>query len=505
MKKQGKIIDQFKEFKVIVIGDAILDTYIKGTTERVCREAPAPVIAVQEEEHNCGGAANTAINVAALGAQTYFLTVIGKDHDGKVLMKALSSHGVNTNGIIRDNARKTLAKKRVTASANILLRFDEGDTGEVRSSTQLKLCEQLRIWATDADAIILSDYGYGIITSALIETVQTIRKNRDLVLIVDSRDLKKFSTLSPTAVKPNYEEMVQLLNLSKLSGSKRVAQVKKKGNELLERTGARFVMATLDADGILVFEADQKEQHITCTPHDNKNAIGAGDTFIGALTLALCANAEAKTAADIASAAASIVIQKEDTAICSAVELKSYFSGDPKYIMSLDDLAKKVEEMRKANKKVVFTNGCFDILHPGHISLLSRANALGDVLIVGLNTDRSIRKIKGKDRPINTLKDRIAVLASLQSIDYLIAFDEDYPKSILKVLQPDIYVKGKTYTSDELPEATLVKKMGGDVKLLPLRYSFSTTQLIEKIREPSSRKVQQRYSQSTYYRANGLR
>lgn len=485
MKEPCKeIIAQFKNRRVLVIGDALLDTYITGFLQKLCREAPAPVLTVEEQKHYCGGAANTAINTAALGAETSLLTVLGNDDNGKILLKKLNQNGINTSHILLDPGRKTIAKRRLIASGTILVRADEGDTTPVSPETGHRLRRILRAAAFQADVIILSDYGFGVLNTALIQAIREVRRKKDIPLIIDSRNLEKFKKLSPTGVKPNYEESIALLRLPAVPQAERLAQLRKYGRKLLEITGACCVAATMDQDGTLVFETGRKAFHISCMPGDPKKAIGAGDTYISAFSLALGSEARARTAAVIAGAAASVVIRKEGTGICSAGELQACFTAHHKYIESLAALACKVKEMRKARQRVVFTNGCFDILHRGHVTMLERAKALGDVLVVGLNTDESIKRVKGADRPINTLEDRIAVLEGLQSVTYLVAFEEDLPEHILRIVKPDIYVKGRTYTTDELPEASLVKKLGGEVKILPLACRSSTTELIRRIRMP---------------------
>jgi D-beta-D-heptose 7-phosphate kinase/D-beta-D-heptose 1-phosphate adenosyltransferase len=498
------LIENFKNSKVLVIGDAILDTYIKGSTDRICREAPVPVINVIEHEHDCGGAANTAINVAALGAETYFLSVIGRDESGKQLLDVLRKNKVDIKYTIRDKERITIAKRRVTASSSILLRIDDGDTSSVSEEVQSELNKILKNIYKSVDAIIISDYGYGIVNESLINTLQKLRENNPNILVVDSKDLWRFKGLSPTAVKPNYEESIKLLKLPKLLDSDRTRQISANGKKLFEITGARYIAATLDVDGTLLFENGKKVSRVFSIPEDHRKAIGAGDTFISAITLALCSGASAQQAAEIASAAAAIVIRKDGTVVCGVNELKLHFNENQKYSLSLDDLKRKVQEMKREGKQIVFTNGCFDILHRGHVNFLNKAKDFGDVLIVGINNDKSISRIKGKDRPINNLEDRIAVLASLHQVNYLISFGEDTPEEIIKVLKPDIFVKGGTYTVDSIPEAPLVKQLGGEVKIIPFALKRSTTQLIKKIRDTGQKKIGLRKLKNRYAKTNRL-
>ncbi|MDB5191326.1 MAG: Bifunctional protein hldE [Segetibacter sp.] len=482
MKENIKnVIENFKNLKILVIGDAILDTYVKGTPDRVCREAPVLVYNLEEQEHQCGGAANTAINVATLGAETFYLTVVGKDANSKELFGVLKQNKVHTEYIIKDNERSTIAKKRITASSNILIRIDEGTTTEISDACKKELIQKVTGLYEQVDAVILSDYGYGIITTSLTEALKAINIHNKPI-VVDARDLTKYKALKPDAVKPNYEETVKLLGIEKAT-TNRPAQIIEHAKKLQEITGANKVCVTLDADGVVLFEKGKNPYRILSVPRDNKNAVGAGDTFISALTLALAFRVKGQVAAELAAAAAAIVVQKEGTVGCTNNELKAYFNSLPKQITSLEDLASLTKELRKNGKKIVFTNGCFDILHKGHIALLNKAREAGDILIVGVNNDASIRKVKGPERPINSLEDRITVLSGLESVDYLISFEEDSPIQLIKVVHPDVFVKGAGYTEQSIPEAPLLKKLRCEVMIVPNVKDHSTTHIINKIRD----------------------
>jgi D-beta-D-heptose 7-phosphate kinase/D-beta-D-heptose 1-phosphate adenosyltransferase len=230
-----------------------------------------------------------------------------------------------------------------------------------------------------------------------------------------------------------------------------------------------------------VFETGKPPHHIPCTPRDNAKAIGAGDTFTSAFTLSLACKVNSHKAAEIAAAAAAIVVQKSDTAICTNRELIACFTTEPKFT-TLDHLVNLVKELKKQNKKIVFTNGCFDIIHKGHIALLNQAREAGDVLIVGVNSDTSIRALKGPGRPINNLEDRITVLAGLQSVDYVVSFDEVNASRLIQALRPDVFVKGGNYTESGISEVPLLKKLGCAIKIIPYIEDHSTAYIIDKIR-----------------------
>lgn len=484
MEKEIKnIIDNFKNLKILVVGDAILDTYIYGTTDRICREAPVPVFNAEEEKYSCGGAANTAINLSALGAETYYLTVLGKDSNAHELLNVLQKNKVHCEFILRDKTRKTIAKKRAIALSNIILRLDEGTVTDINEDLEEELLKNILTVSDFVDAILFSDYGFGVITDSLIKSLQSFTSSFEKPVLVDSKNLTRFKILHPDVVKPNYEEAFQLLDLAKISKNKRAQQVMKNAEVLLTKTGAENITVTLDDDGVVLIRKGKKPYCVDCIPRDSKNTIGAGDTFISALTLALASKLKMETCVEIAAAAAAIVVQKDGTTGCTNVELKSYFNPVPKYISGNEELLNIIRELRKKGKKIVFTNGCFDLIHKGHIALLDKAREAGDVLIVGVNNDDSARKVKGTDRPVNTLEDRIAVLAGLQSIDYLISFAEERPLQLIKIVHPDVFVKGSDYTETSIPEMPLLKKLGCEVKIIKSLKHISTTDIIQRIND----------------------
>jgi D-beta-D-heptose 7-phosphate kinase/D-beta-D-heptose 1-phosphate adenosyltransferase len=485
MQEIKKTIDNFKNLKILVVGDAILDIYIYGTTDRICREAPVPVFNAESEKYSCGGAANTAINLATLGAETYYLTVIGKDSNANQLLNVLHKNNVHCEFIHRDKKRKTIAKKRVIALSNIILRLDQGTVSDIDENLENELLQKFLEISSFADAILISDYEFGVITDSLIYSLQSLTPLFQKPILVDSKNLTRFKKLHPVAVKPNYEEALQLLNISKTAKHKRAEQIMKSSETLLNKTGAVNVAVTLDADGVILLQKGKKPFHINCIPRDYKNTIGAGDTFISALTLAIASKLKMQTCVEIAAAAAAIVVQKDGTTDCSNAQLKSYFNAVPKYILNNEDLLNMVKELRKKGKKIVFTNGCFDLIHKGHVALLEKAREAGDVLIVGINNDDSARKVKGQDRPVNTLEDRITVLAGLQSVDYIIAFAEESPLQLIKAVHPNLFVKGSDYTETSIPEMPLLKKLGCEIKIIPSLFHISTTDIIHRINDIS--------------------
>ncbi len=478
------LIDRFAGLRVVVLGEAMLDTYLEGVTGRFCQEAPVPIVALSGRRDVPGGAANTAVNVQSLGGQVVFLSVIGPDVEGQTLRQVLAERRVSAEHLLAQPGRRTLTKQRVLASSQLLLRLDQGTTDPINDATEQALLERLAGLFPHCDAVIVSDYCYGIVTPRILRALADLQTRWSRVVVADSRRLAVFRDVGLTAVKPNYEEAVGLLGAQALDGYHvRADGILHYGDEILDRTGAQIAAVTLDRDGALVFERGRAPYRAYAPAARQACVAGAGDTFASAFTLGLAGGGSTAAAAELASAAAAVVVGKERTATCSAQELREYVSAGGKYIADRDRLAARADFYRQQGRKIVFTNGCFDILHRGHITYLNNAKTLGDVLIVGVNSDDSIRRLKGPQRPINTLEDRIQVLAALSCIDHLTAFDEDTPCNLLRVVKPDVFVKGGDYTRERLPEAPLVEGLGGRVQILPFLQDRSTTGIIERIRE----------------------
>jgi D-beta-D-heptose 7-phosphate kinase / D-beta-D-heptose 1-phosphate adenosyltransferase len=480
------VIDEFENLTVLVVGEAMLDSYLQGVSERLCREAPVPVVSVTEYEYVPGGAANTAVNVASLGANAIFLSVCGDDTEGDLLRQALSERGVSTEYILNDPTRRTLAKQRVLAGKHMLVRFDQGSTDDVGPETEARLLESLRRLHSQVDAVIVSDYDYGILTRRVIAEIARLQAQEPRLVVVDSKRLDVYQGVKACAVKPNYAEAVQLLGLPQLIEARtgeRVEQISSQGERLRALTGSELVAVTLDRDGALFFGSGEAPYRTYSRPRPNSRAAGAGDTFASALTLALAAGAPDENAAELASAAASLVVDKDGTAACHANELRAFFTNDDKYVPDAFQLAARMAAYRREKRRVIFTNGCFDILHRGHITYLNRAKELGDVLIIGLNSDESVRRLKGENRPINALEDRAQILSALSCVDHIVPFSDNTPLELIRQIRPDVYVKGGDYTLETLPEAPLVEGMGGEVHILPYLDDHSTTSIIKRIRE----------------------
>ena len=476
----ARVLDGFSQVKVAVLGEAILDTYLEGSSDRLCQEAPVPVVAVSERTDAPGGAANTAVNIRSLGARCALLSVVGDDAEARLLRRALEAQDVATEALVVDRFRRTLAKRRVVSNSHLLVRFDEGTTCPLERDAEAELVARLSETFERCDALVISDYGYGVLTDRIVDSIARLQRGAPRLIVVDAKGLTRYRAAGVTAVKPNYDQALAVLGAPRPAGKADVVALD--GDRLLEVTGAQIVAVTLDAEGAVVFERTAPPYRVYARPARNTTASGAGDTFTAALTLALAAGADTPAACEVASTAAAVVVAKDRTATCSSLEIREHLTAEAKFLSDRARLAERVDFYRSQGRRVAFTNGCFDILHRGHITYLNRAKSLADVLIVGVNTDEGVALLKGPGRPINSLEDRIEVLAALSSVDHIVAFPEDTPVELIRTIRPDVFVKGGDYTIEMLPEAPVVEDLGGVVRLLPYVDDRSTTAIVERIR-----------------------
>jgi D-beta-D-heptose 7-phosphate kinase/D-beta-D-heptose 1-phosphate adenosyltransferase len=476
-----ELIRSFADLEVLVLGEAMLDAYLQGGADRLCREAPVPVVSLAERHDQPGGAANAAMNVAALGAHTDYLAVAGDDDDGRRLRAGLEAGGLDPVDVLMSAERRTLSKTRIFAGAQMVMRLDQGSTEPLPAELEARLIDRLVEAHERCDLVVVSDYGYGTITPGVIEALRVLQERCPRQLVVDAKYPERYRRLQATAVKPNYGEVARMLGLAQHRGN-RAEQVELFEQQLLDSTGARIVAATLDEEGALILERNAPPYRTYAQPMPHTHATGAGDTFTAAFALALAAGAETPEAAECASAAARIVVSKGGTTVCTSDDLLGSLCAGEKVLSSRERLTARLEHLRRQGRRIVFTNGCFDILHRGHVTYLSRAKALGDVLIVGVNGDAGVRARKGPDRPINPLEDRLQVLSALSCIDHLVPFEEATPAELLAAVRPDVFVKGGDYTEATLPEAALVKRLGARIELLPYLDGRSTTGIIERVK-----------------------
>ncbi|MDQ4130742.1 MAG: D-glycero-beta-D-manno-heptose 1-phosphate adenylyltransferase, partial [Actinomycetota bacterium] len=379
--------------------------------------------------------------------------------------------------------RPTPVKHRVMADSQLLARFDLGPPQPLSARLERELAERLGDLFDEADAVVVSDYAYGVCGPYLRAELAARQQASPKALLVDARSPGLYRGVGGTIAKPNYVEAVELLGVPRASGPVRAVQIEEQAEQLLELTGAEIVIVTLDADGAVILERGQEPQRVAPAREagGKPSSTGAGDTFGAAFASAVAAGADTVASAEIASAAAAVVVGRTGTAVCSLEDLRLQLEGEKK-IESLESMAAKAELYRQRGMRVVLTNGCFDILHRGHVAYLNRAKLLGDVLVVGLNSDDSVRRLKGSGRPVNPLDDRLHVLAALGCVDYVVPFYEETAIRLVQSVRPDVYVKGGDYTREMLAEAEAVERHGGVVEILAYVEDRSTTKLIDLIR-----------------------
>lgn len=465
---------------VLVLGDVMLDRFIYGAVDRISPEAPVPVIAVEKETAMLGGAGNVARNVAALGAKAVLIGLIGQDDAGAALQAMIEAEAGLEAELVRDPGRRTTEKVRYISGSHQMLRVDREDRGPGDGAALLTAFEaRLAL----ADVVVLSDYAKGVLTPEVIRGAIDAAKAAGKPVIVDpkSRDFARYD--GATLIKPNRKEAAEATGIVDNSD----AASEDAGAAILAMApGLEAALITRGGAGMTLAVRDQAPIHLPATAIEVFDVSGAGDTVAATLALSVAAGASLAQSAQLANLAGGLVVAKLGTDVVTAAELTACATsvqGEPGEIKIADrEQARRiVEGWRARGLKVGFTNGCFDLLHPGHVSLLSQAKAACDRLIVGLNTDASVSKLKGPTRPVQKEQGRATVLASLSSVDLVVLFDEDTPLELIKAFRPDVLVKGADYTIETVVGSDLVLGYGGKVVLAELKQGQSTTNLIARM------------------------
>jgi rfaE bifunctional protein kinase chain/domain/rfaE bifunctional protein nucleotidyltransferase chain/domain len=475
---------------VTVVGDLMLDGWWLGRSERMTREAPAPVVEVTERRYAPGGAGNTAMNLAALGAHVRMVGVAGDDEAGHLLAELLAAAGVDVGGLLLSPAAQTVTKNRVLSGDQILLRIDDVPAAPYADELRQQLAERVPAALAAADVLLVCDYGSGALAGPVTERLAAAE--RPPLTVVDAHQVAAWSSVRPDLVTPNAAEAFAALGRA-TPRSDRAGVLAAAATELRARTGAAELVVTLDRDGTLVLPAAGSYARTQAQPSTERQASGAGDTFVAALALARAAGLELAIAAEVAQAAADVVVQRFGTSVCTTEDLAARLAARATAelqaevvatdgVLDQETLLRRVAQERAAGRRIVVTNGCFDVLHRGHVSYLGQAAQLGDVLVVAVNSDDSVRRLKGPDRPINSTADRAGVLAALSCVDYVTVFDTDTPIPLLERLRPDVYTKGGDYSPDMLEETEVVRRHGGEVQIMGYVSSVSTSAVLQRIR-----------------------
>lgn len=473
--------------KILVVGDAMLDAYHFGQINRISPEAPVPVfLEIGKERYVPGGAANVAVNIAAIGLQVSLCAVIGNDDNGQHFLRLMHENNVSTDLVKVLDERKTITKLRYIGPKNQqILRVDDEQTEDILLSRVMDLMHNIKNSIREYEIIVLSDYKKGFLTEEITQRLIQLANENNIPVIVDVKDIAFRKYRNATVLKPNRKEL-NLLTGMRVDSKENVVQA---AVYLCRETSVRYVLATLGAEGMVLVDKNGLKKEIESTASEVFDVTGAGDTSIAYLVAEMAVGVDISDAMVTANYAAGIQVSKVGTNIVYPYEVYNamYKEGLVTYRRQdnffVEDRVVDVCRRKERGECIVFTNGCFDILHIGHLLYLREAKKMGDVLVVGLNSDYSVKRLKGDERPINQLADREMMLSALSFVDYVIPFEEDTPIRLIEAIVPDILVKGGDYKPEDIVGAEIVLRNGGQVKVIPFVEGYSTSGIIKKFRK----------------------
>ncbi len=475
--------------RILVLGDLMLDRYIFGDAERISQEAPVILLRADKREDRLGGASSFATMMAALEAEVHLVGVTGDDADAERVRSILTDLSVDCSGVLPDASRPTTVKERYIGRAQDrhpqqMMRVDYESRAVIEGAMEQKMADAIVAGIEKADVVLISDYDKGVCTSRLLKVAIEAGRKRGIPVVADpirGKDYSKYRGCS--AMTPNRLEAG--LATGRMIGNNDDAMIS--ARILRDSLGLDASIITLDKDGMAFCPRDGSEEIFPTRARAVYDITGAGDMVMSMLGLALAAGADYPTAIRLANIAGGLEVEKlgvatvsRDEIIQDIIQHSVTADGHERKLKTLVQLLPEIEQRRRAGQKVAFTNGCFDILHAGHVQYLQEARAQGDFLIVGLNADASIRQLKGPDRPLNTVDDRAAVLAGLQSVDYVTVFNESTPVNLIQAIRPHVLVKGADYRKEEVVGAKFVEANGGRVHLAGLKEGFSTTSIMKR-------------------------
>ncbi len=476
---------RFDETRVLVVGDCMLDRYLWGEVRRISPEGPVPVVRLKERSETLGGGGNVAANLAALGCRVGLVSVRGADEAGRRLAALAAERGIEAS-LLTDERRPTVTKTRVIAGAQQLFRLDEEETGEIDAAMCGELLQLVGDRFKHFQALILSDYGKGMLGAPdVCRKLIAMGKRRGIPVLVDPKGQDWRRYRGATCITPNTAELRLAAGLPDTAAKGQLLAV---AEDMCRRLELDRLLLTRGARGMYLVGGPRGPHIVRARAREVFDVSGAGDTVVAVMAAGLAGGLEFEESAQLANLAAGIVVGKLGTQPVTFEELVAALrleetrnSGMPAKELSLDAALMQVKAWRAAGNSVVFTNGCFDLLHPGHINLLHQARSLGDRLVVGLNTDASVQRLKGPKRPILSQQDRSALLSALGSVDLVLLFDEDTPLNLISAIKPDILVKGADYRREDVVGGDVVESYGGKVCLVPLLKGYSTTDITRRI------------------------
>ena len=486
----GDDVIKMQQSRVFVLGDLILDTYVSGKVNRISPEAPVPVVLEQKQWAVLGGAANVAGNIAAFGGTVVLGGRIGNDVDGERFIEICKGLGVDTSALILSRTCATTRKLRVMAGYQQVVRIDSESSDSLTPHEESSLIERFKVFLTGGGhrSLVISDYGKGVCTQSILAATIRLANEAKIPVITDPKSLDMKRYCGSTVIKPNLSEGRELLKIAQPGAhfAQFDAEIAAVCAATLDASGARNVVLSLSDRGVTIRGSDVPVPiNFSSTALQVADVSGAGDTMVAFLAMGTAAGIALPRTVHLANIAAGVVCGKLGTATISASEFLESFKHKseettPEKILPRNDLANILKQARDSQKTVVFTNGCFDLLHAGHIQILQNAKALGHILVVGLNSDASVQRLKGPNRPLQSEDDRARILAALACVDYLTIFEEETPLEVILKLRPTVLVKGGDYSMDGIVGAKEVQSWGGRVEIVPLVKGLSTTNIVNK-------------------------
>ncbi len=475
-------LESLQGAKVLCLGDVMLDSFQRGQVTRISPEAPIPVFSFESEEIMLGGAGNVMRNLAGLGASVSFVSAIGDDEAGREVRALTQAEKTTSARIISDEDRRTSIKTRYVAGTQQMMRADRESLHPLAPGLRDSVLKAAGEAMEDCAAVVVSDYGKGFFANGLAARVIEMANDKNLPVIVDPQGSDYAIYAGATLVTPNRKELSDATRLPATDDG----QVEAAARALIQAHGFGHVLATRSAQGMSLIRAGGEVHHLAADAQEVFDVSGAGDTVVAVLAASMAAGMALPQAAALANLAGGLVVGKLGTAVIRAEDLALHLRHDQmarseSKILSAEEGLVRVTAWRRQGQKICFTNGCFDLLHPGHLSLLEQARGAGDRLVVGLNGDQSVKRLKGDSRPVQGEAARAQVLASLEGVDMVIIFTDDTPVRLIEAIRPEFFVKGADYRIEEIPEARIVKGYGGKVLLAQLAEGHSTTATIERL------------------------
>lgn len=490
-EKLFELLDRAPSQQILVVGDFMLDRYLYGDAERISPEAPVPVLRIVNQEEAVGGAGSVAADIAALGATAHCVGIVGRDPNADRLVEKLQSARVNPQGLVRVDGRPTTLKTRLVGLAQHrhrqqLIRVDDESSEPLDDATTDLLITQIEERISDCSALCIEDYNKGVITPRLAAAAVKLAQKAKIPVLVDPASISDYSRYrGATIITPNRTETEKLIGARLRS----VAAVEKVAAQILKASCCEYVCVTLDADGAALIGPGGSFIHVPTKKRDVYDVTGAGDEVLAALAVGLAAGGTYEEAIALANVAGGLEVEKFGCVPVAADEIRAEILLEHHQalgkVRTLDQLLPELTRRRKRGERVAFTNGCFDILHVGHVATFSFSKEHAEIVIVGLNADESVRRLeKGSDRPIVSQDDRAAVLAALSDIDYVVIFSESTPQKLIESIQPDFLIKGEDWRGKPIAGQSVVESRGGKILFAPFVQGHSSTQIIDRIRKP---------------------